>query len=246
MPDGPPSAKPAIRVAIIDSGVNAGHPHVGNLTDGVGFDADARGNPVMSDDVADRIGHGTAIAGVIHWRAPTASLCPVRIFHDKLAAPASRLFAALEWAIDHRFNIIHLSLGLRGERFQQPLLEICRRAARENILMVAAARAGEEPVYPAAVDTVIGVHGFSECREDDLIHHPGSPVEFSAHPHPRPLPGLSRHLNFRGASFAAAHVAGMAADILSEEPGISPRTVRRRLVDIRSSGSAARARRTRP
>lgn len=207
-------ATPAISVAIIDSGVNSDHPHVGNLIKGVSFESDSNGNPMMSDNVSDRIGHGTAIAGVIHWRAPQALLLPVRIFHDKLEAPAFRLLAALEWAIDHCVNIIHLSLGICGERFKQPLLDICRRAVENNIIIVAAARGKDETTYPAVFDEVIGVCSLPDSGMDDLVCHPESRVQFSAHPHPRPIPGLPQFMNFQGASFAAAHVTGwMAAGI---------------------------------
>ncbi len=231
MPECPSIPESTVRIAIIDSGINADHPHVGKVAVGVGFESDADGKPVQTLDISDRIGHGTAIAGVIHWRAPSATLFPVRIFHDKLEAPGARLLAAMEWAIDNAAEIIHLSLGLRGDRFRSELLDLCRQAERRNILIVAAARTGDEPVYPAAFDTVIGVRGLPDSQMDDLVYHPDSPIEFSAHPYPRPLPGLPQHLNFRGASFAAAHVAGLAAAILGEEPITSLVEARRRLME---------------
>lgn len=240
MRPGPATIGSAIRIAVIDSGVNPDHPHVGNVESGIDFCSDPEGKPIRSRDAVDCIGHGTAITGVIHWHAPTAVVCPIRIFQETLEAPASRLLAALEWAIDNAadahgaapaIDVIHLSLGLRAERFKQPLLDICRRADRKNILIVAAARATGEPVYPAVFDTVIGVSDLSESHMDDLVYYPDSPVEFGAHPQPRPLPGLPQHLNFRGASFAAAHLTGLAAAILFEEPGASPQDVRHRLVE---------------
>lgn len=232
MPESPSTPEPAVRIAVIDSGINADHPHVGNVALGVGFQSDADGKPVQSSDTSDRIGHGTAIAGVIHWRTPAATLIPIRIFHDRLESSATCLVAALEWAIDNGPDIIHLSLGLRGERFKQPLLRICQRADRQNILMVAAARGMDETVYPAAFGNVIGVHDLLESHMDDLVHYPGSPIEFGAHPQPRPLPGLPQRRNFRGASFAAAHVTGVAAAILREEAGASHRIVRCRLMGM--------------
>ena len=87
-----------VRVAVIDSGVHAGHPHVGAVEGGVSFAADgARGV-----DAVDRLGHGTAVAAAIREKAPDATLVPVKVFDRELRATADALVAAIDWAVAAR------------------------------------------------------------------------------------------------------------------------------------------------
>ena len=58
-----------IRIGIIDSGVHAAHPHIGNITGGVTI---ANGAPDPSCYV-DHLGHGTAIAALKSHRRRSAS-----------------------------------------------------------------------------------------------------------------------------------------------------------------------------
>jgi len=63
-----------VRIALVDSGVNRSHPHVGRIGSGltVGWDETAGTPTIRRDDAPDAIGHGTACAGVIHEVAPRA------------------------------------------------------------------------------------------------------------------------------------------------------------------------------
>ncbi|WP_373498389.1 S8 family serine peptidase [Desulfococcus sp.] len=208
----------AVTVAVIDSGINASHPHVGGIAAGVSFSTGADGAVVQEKGCRDAIGHGTAIAGVIRLYAPEATLTALKIFHTDLTASMAALVAALEWAVSGGFRIIHLSLGTTLERCRKPLRSLCARAAAQNTLVVAAARSADDPIYPAVFDTVIGVYQYPACPPEGLIHHPGVPVNFGAHGRPRPIPGLPQERNFRGSSFAAAHVTGRVAAFLEAHP----------------------------
>ena len=67
-------------IAVLDSGVHSGHPHVGDALIGRSF-ADS----APSADFADRIGHGTAVAAAIREKAPGAEILAVKIFDRQLA-----------------------------------------------------------------------------------------------------------------------------------------------------------------
>ena len=62
-----------VRVAVIDSGVHASHPHVNGVAGGVGIDSEGHEH----DDYVDRLGHGTAVAAVIREKAPDAAILAV-------------------------------------------------------------------------------------------------------------------------------------------------------------------------
>jgi subtilisin family serine protease len=61
-----------MKIAIIDSGIHPGHPHVGEIAGGVEITLTGEGN-----DAIDRLGHGTAVAGAIREKVPDAELYAV-------------------------------------------------------------------------------------------------------------------------------------------------------------------------
>ena len=81
-----------MRIAVIDSGIHEGHPHVGAVAGAVHFTNDGIG-----DDPVDRLGHGTAVAGAIREKVPDAELFAVKVFDRRLTAPIGALLRALEW-----------------------------------------------------------------------------------------------------------------------------------------------------
>jgi hypothetical protein len=210
---------PAIDIALIDSGINAAHSHVGNVAGGVSLSLDSNDDLVVTDDFSDEIGHGTAIAGVICAGSQLARLHAVKIFHDELKAATPLLLAALEWAVEKGMKMIHLSLGTERAEDEETLSTVCRIAHERDIIIVASARSHDDTVLPAALDSVIGVCWDKGCNEDFLIYYSDAPIEFGAYGLPRPLPGMPQEMNFRGHSFAAARVTARAAKLLEDNPG---------------------------
>ena len=71
-----------VRIAVVDSGIHASHPHVGGIAGGVVI---TEHGPVEGS-LVDRLGHGTAVAAAIREKAPDAALLAVKIFDQSLAA----------------------------------------------------------------------------------------------------------------------------------------------------------------
>jgi subtilisin family serine protease len=204
----------SVDVALIDSGVNPWHSHVCGVEGGTAFRLSSSGEVVESDDFRDEIGHGTALAGIIRERIPDAKLYALKIFWKDLNAPFSVLLAALGWAIDRKIKIVNLSLGTKRIKDRDRLQNLCKRAFDNNIVIVAAAGAPDDLVFPSSFETVIGVYWNRQCDETSLIYHPANNVEFGAYGRPRALPGLQQEHNLSGSSFASAHVAAKAAQLL--------------------------------
>jgi len=91
-----------VKIAIIDSGIHADHPHVGAVAGGVSL---------VSGDYLDRLGHGTAVAAAIREKAPDAELYAVKIFDDRLSTKFDVLLRALNWCVENRIDLINLSVG---------------------------------------------------------------------------------------------------------------------------------------
>jgi len=221
----------SVDIALIDSGINARHSHVGWLTGGVAFHTEPDSTVREDCDVHDSIGHGTAIAGIIREQVPEARIYALKIFHRDLWAPVVSLASALKWAIDRNIKIIHLSLGAEKDKGGERLAGLCREAYERNLVVVAAARSPHDLVCPSSFDTVIGVYWNRTCTPHGLIYHPDGPVEFGACGFPRELPGVPPEFNFRGSSFAAAYVTARAAQRVEKEPTAGVRWVRKELIE---------------
>lgn len=102
-----------IKIAHVDSGINTWHPHIQNVSGGVALTVTAEGRITVSDDISDRLGHGTAVAGVLSEQVPEAEIFAVKVFDDTLFAHIEVLCAAIEWCIQQEMNIINLSLSVR-------------------------------------------------------------------------------------------------------------------------------------
>jgi len=210
-----------VRVALIDSGVNAQHSHVGFVAGGVGFSLAADGAVQQTDNYEDRLGHGTALAGILRAKAPQVELYAVKIFADRLAVSIAVLAAALQWAVDQRMQLINLSLGTTNPDHRDRLAAIVTQAGAAGTLLVASSPPGQAEVLPAALPGVIGVAGDDRCGWTDHTYVADDPIAFRAHPCPRPLPGPAQARNFRGHSFASAHISALLALLVEQYPGLT-------------------------
>src|SRR6202034_4816265 len=98
-------SRPA-RIGILDTGVCRTHSHVGKIVDGITITVDG-----AIGGCDDTLGHGTAVAAVIHHLNPEADLVAVKIFDRKLATSLPVVIRAIDWCLEHDIQVINLSLG---------------------------------------------------------------------------------------------------------------------------------------
>lgn len=199
-----------VRVAIIDSGVHPGHPHVGEVASGVSFD----GTGARGDDTVDRLGHGTAVAAAIREKAPAAILMPVKVFDRELRATADALVAAIDWAVEAGVDVVNLSLGTANPAHQRRLGEALVRAARSGVCLVAAAEQEATRWLPGSLPLAVGVTLDWECARDAAmveVTQEGAVrrIRMRASGYPRPIPGVPPERNLKGLSFAVANASGL-------------------------------------
>ncbi len=205
-----------IRVAVIDSGVHAGHPHVGDVGPGVAFDTAG----TAGADTVDRLGHGTAVAAAIREKAPDAVILPVKVFDRELRATADALVAAIAWATASHAHIINLSLGTANQAHRGRLGAALVEAVRGGASLVAAAEDAGTVWLPGSLPLAVGVTVDWACARDHAtvdISDEGAVrrVRVRASGYPRPIPGVSPERNLKGVSFAVANVTGLLACWLS-------------------------------
>jgi len=202
---------------VIDSGVHASHPHVGDV------EASACLDP-PDGDVIDRLGHGTAVAAAIRDIAPGTKLVIGKIFDRNLSTNASALACGIDWAVERKARVINLSLGTANTAHATMLGESVARAVEAGAIVVSARESGGVVWLPgsiAGVASVISDPGFE--RDEIEIDERG----FTAAPYPRPIPGVPRERNLRGVSFAVANVSGFLARLLEGRADLQ------RLEDVR-------------
>ena len=190
-----------MKIAIIDSGIYGGHPHVGEVAGAVHFTGEGAGS-----DPVDRLGHGTAVAAAIREKAPGAMLFGVKVFDRRLTAEIGAILRALEWCREHGMDAINLSLGTKNEAHRAALEE----TVRGNGVVVSASG-----MLPGMLPDVIAVAADEKCPRDRFRQEGDL---FLASPHPRPIPGVPVERNLNGVSFAVANMTGFVAMALARAP----------------------------
>src|SRR5688572_4741446 len=89
-----------VKVAVIDSGVDADHPAVGGVVDG--YVSISREQEQLVFDTGphqDVYGHGTACAGIIRSLAPECEIYSIRVLGSALSGNGHVFAAGVRWAI---------------------------------------------------------------------------------------------------------------------------------------------------
>ncbi|MER5762991.1 S8 family serine peptidase [Streptomyces sp. NPDC002082] len=164
-----------VTVAVIDTGVDYGHPDLGG---GFGAGHKVVGGWDFVDNDADPMddnGHGTHVAGIVAGKpaaaggvtgaAPDAELLAYRVLGANGSGDDSGIIAAIEAAVDpanpHRADIINMSLGNSAGTASDPLSRAASAAVDAGVLVFASA-GNSGPGYwtvgsPAAAPGVIAV-----------------------------------------------------------------------------------------
>jgi subtilisin family serine protease len=191
-----------VRIGVLDSGVCRTHPHVGKIVDGITIHADG-----VEAGYEDNLGHGTAVAAIIHHLNPDADLVAVKIFDGKLATSLRAVIRAIDWCLDHDIQVINLSLGTLNPQYRSAFEDVVERTHAAGAVIVSALEMSGDPALPGSLAGVIGV---VEGEEYQVCHRYGKSV-YTAPPYPRDIPGVPRERNLKGVSFAVARVSAKIA-----------------------------------
>ncbi|SRR6266545_6911693 len=211
-----------VKVAVIDSGIDADHPAVGGRVEFVSVQE--RGGEIVFDQEphGDEFGHGTACAGIIRSLAPDCALYSVKALGPRLRGRGAVFTASLRWALDNGMDVCNLSLGTTKRDFFATLHELVDEAYFQNVVLVAAANNMPMPSYPSLYSSLISVASHSLDSPETYYYNPSPPVEFGAL-------GIDVRVAWQnhgwikatGNSFAAPHITGFVARLLGKHPGLS-------------------------
>jgi subtilisin family serine protease len=214
-----------VRVAIIDSGVDAGHPALaGRLEWAVQVEVDGGGAAsIVEDHLGDVSGHGTACAGIIRALAPACELTSVRVLGADLTGGGDALVAGLRWAVREGHHVVNLSLSTTKARFAELLRELTDEAYFGGCMLVASAHNMPVASWPWRFAPVLSVASHAGTDSEEFFYNPRPPVEFHAR-------GMDVEVAWSGGttirasgnSFATPHMTGMATRVLGAHPGLRP------------------------
>jgi subtilisin family serine protease len=218
------------------------------------------------DGQLDADGHGTAVAEVVASVAPGAKLLALDVFRANGLAYDSDLLAAIDWTIRHRdtWNVRAINLSIADSTHWLvacPLSGLAPAfAAAKAARMVVAVASGNGAAlagqyidgiaYPACVpgalsvggvyDADVGPAAYADCSDSSTgrdriacFSQGGAPLGMLG-----PAASISADgMEWRGTSFAAAHVAAAAAILAAAAPRA---TADRIAYVLRTSGPAVR------
>jgi membrane-anchored mycosin MYCP len=238
-----------VRVAVVDSGVDAANTHFkgGVIESGKNFASSGDGR-------TDPVGQGTAIAGQIAARevngsgvvgiAPKATIIPVTVYNSEQSGKPSPSKTAdgIRWAAENHAQIIVVSDTLSTTTNDSSLKSAVSFATKTGALVVAAAgdvssSDSDDPAvrFPAGYDDVLSVTSLGSDGKVASNARSGAYVGLAA-------PGTQVLTTFQAAgdcmfassqastTFAAGYAAGIAALVAAAHPDESPADWRYRLL----------------
>jgi subtilisin family serine protease len=219
-----------VKIAIIDTGVDAGHPALnGKIAEqvdltGMGFSPDVHGT-LLAGIIAGAQKNGAGVSGI----APGAEILaakacqPLTVNGIQAQCWSLTLAKALDYAIQKKARVVNMSLGGPGD----PLLtRLVDEAIKRGIIVVAAA--GNDgphgnPSFPAALPNIVAVTAvdaheqlYPDATQGSFIQVAAPGVEIVS-----TSPG-GKLMVSSGTSMAAAFVTGTAALLLQQNPQLSP------------------------
>lgn len=200
----------AVRVGLIDTGVDARHPTL----------AGARVTQRSFAGATAPALHGTAVASLMvgrgegfHGAAPGSDLFAADVYGaGPTGGSASGIVQAFSWMAQERVGVVNISLVGPPNRVMESV--IASMVSRGHIVVAAVGNDGPAapPLYPAAYPGVVGVTGVTARNRALVEAGRGDQVDFAA-------PGADMlaadaaagMAPVRGTSFAAPIVAGLLA-----------------------------------
>lgn len=220
-----------VRIAIIDSGVEVGHEGLDGLEllDDFAIDASGPRYRCVPGKGLDVYGHGTAVASIVRAAAPEAEIGSFRGLDERNQSRSAIIAECAELAIERGYHIINCSFGCRGDsKFILKFKEWCDRAYLKGIHIVAACnnRHHTIPEWPSHFASVIGAN-MAATESPEIFYRRDNMIELAARGERLRVPWKGGGFRIEtGSSFAAPHIAGMLARLLSECPEIDPLTVK--------------------
>ncbi|MFC9386943.1 S8 family peptidase [Streptomyces venezuelae] len=232
-----------VKVAVLDSGIDAGHPDLAGKVD-------AQVNFTTTPSMTDVVGHGTHVAGTIAGTgaaaggarkgvAPDARLLIGKVLGDDGSGDLAWTIQGMEWAAEQGADVVNMSLGAGPTDGSDPVSQALNEISEEHgtLFVVAAGNTGPGPSTvstPATADAALAVAAVDSTGAVAPFSSRGPRVGDSGMKPEIAAPGVAitapkssamkattpdpRYVSMSGTSMATPHVAGVAALLRQKHP----------------------------
>ena len=217
-----------LTVAVVDTGIEGGHPHFeGRVIAGYNF-VDNNNNPY------DAFGHGTHVSGTISdCTPPNVKIMPVKVLNDSGYGDELTISLGIRYAADNNARVINMSFGGTCDEDNCVVAQAVSYAVNKGTVSVAAA--GNEArdtanICPANRENVITVAALDRWDVPASFSNYGASVDVAA-------PGVDIQSSVpgggysysSGTSMAAPHVSAAVAMLALEYPAATPQELKTRV-----------------
>jgi hypothetical protein len=228
-----------INVSILDTGINTSHPA---LAGQVILQEDFTGENDTIYQYTDRCDHGTPVACIVGCTNDTyTGIAPgVKLFNAKIGAVInpnplqcgafeSDIIAAIDWSIEHRAQVLQMSVGGGTSGCYQNALAVAINRTAQNITIVVAAGNGGPGTgsiwMPGCAENVVTVGATNQFGDGVMSFSSRGPTDYGLNKPDLVAPGSQiqaasndgwTYGTYQGTSFASPYVAGVVALMLQQ------------------------------
>jgi len=228
-----------VRVYVLDTGIRASHSEFAGRVDVLnGF------NAIEGDQNTDDChGHGTHVAGIIGGQsygvAKNATLVPVRVLDCNASGALSKILSGIDYVTGRALDEPHPAVA--NLSLSNGMSSLMDQAIKNSIdsgvtYVVAAGNFGYDACFfsPGRLPEAITVGATTVTDQALSFSNDGPCVDLWA-PGADIFSAFNRSdtdsLSITGTSASAPHVAGIAANLLVQDPALSPAEVHQLIVD---------------
>jgi subtilisin family serine protease len=216
-----------VKIAVLDSGVETSHPRLNglDLSDDLAIVDQGFQLSTVPGQGRDVFGHGTAIAGILRELAPEAEIGSFRVLGEHLRSRTLIIREGVRLALERGYQILNCSFGC-GREDQVMLYKDWIDEAYVQGRHIVASCNNENFMrreWPGHFPSVVTVN-FADCHHSTgFFCRLGQLVEFAARGQDLEVAWLGGgRKNVTGSSFAAPHVTGLLARLISCCPTLTP------------------------
>ncbi len=232
-----------VRIAVIDTGISTVAIDSSRIIEGYNYI-----RPV--DGTEDKIGHGTAIAGILvgSEAAEAEGICPNAVLVPLVYATkdemgktikgdTSMVAQAIYDAVDvYTCDIINISSGSTSD--SKSLRNAAAYAEEKGVLVVSSAGNSnlyrpQDVYYPGAYDTVLCVGSANSDGAVSPFSQRGNMIDILAPGSNLQVVSIrAKKIRAFGTSYSTAYVTAAAAKLLEQNPGLTPAELRKILCSL--------------
>jgi len=219
-----------IKIAILDSGIEYQHKNFRNVSIKHTYKTDNSFSSPLNID------HGTSVADVLkksiekNGHLQHVELYDIQVYDEFENITNENIIKGIEYCINNNIDIINISLGVPSDSPNKSLYDICYKAYKKDIIIVASGYYMDISCFPASFPFVFGVTGGTITSLKKYGIQVGDDIELIGRGSLQRVATLNNNTRFvAGTSFAAAHLSGIICSLKQQNKSLSFQDIKKHL-----------------